>query len=173
MATTDHKTKDFLQKIDLLIERGMIKNHQEVVTTLNWNKSVMSSVRNGAMAVPQHIYNKFRDTYGDLIGNLAAPVTPSDSYKDKYIAMMEDKIGYLQKRVTDLEIVFEKLTGVEKTLSEIRTDMYVIAAFQKGYQDYWCEHFPPKGVTPQQARKEVGNKASSTLKKILAEGIHL
>lgn len=169
MPNLDHKTKDFLKKIDLLIAKGEIKNHAEVVTTLNWNKSVMSSVKNGSLTVPQHIYNKFKEVYSDQIAALVETKNPNQDdqdYKDKYIALLEQRIKYL-------EMTSERFTVIEKVLSEVRVDMGIMAAMQKGYQEYWAEHYPPKGVKSAEVLKNIHSKALSSLQKIEKEGIRL
>jgi hypothetical protein len=121
MNTLDHKTKEFLEKIDLLISRGIIKNHAEVVATLNWNKSVMSSVKNGAMPVPQHIYNKFKEVYAEHLINNPDPM--SQDYKDRYISLLEDT---LKENKVMLEEVRRSLEQMPYKMVDLTTKMVEI-----------------------------------------------
>lgn len=174
MPEQDHKTKDFLRKIDLLIERGVVKNHAEVVVTLNWNKSVMSSVKTGQLLVPQHIYNKFKEVYAEQLNSIAPkPVLNNNADEDfqtKYIALLEKRNHELEEARKTL---LEKVSSIEQTLIQMRTDMGVMAALQKGYQEYWAEYYPPKNSKPDEALKRIHSKALLSLKKIQQEGIRL
>jgi hypothetical protein len=117
MNKQDHKTKDFLEKIDLLISRGIIKNHAEIVSVLNWNKSVMSSVKNGSLSVPQHIYNKFKEVYSDKFTKNPDPL--DQDFRSKYLALIEaaytERVELLQKVDANLALLpgsMNKLTGL-------------------------------------------------------------
>src|SRR5687767_4041820 len=88
MPTSDSKTKDFLKKIAFLISEGIVKNQAEVIKALNWNKSVMSSVKNGNLVVPQHIYTKFNEVYKDHFTAKEEPVR-TEPYREKYISLLE------------------------------------------------------------------------------------
>lgn len=165
MPTRDHKTKDFLKKIDLLIERGVIKNHAEVVTTLNWNKSVMSSVKNGQLVVPQHIYNKFKDTYSEQLAQLETknPDQKDQDYQAKYIALLE-------KKNQEQEIIISKLTAFEKVIDEIVRNQFSMYAIQASYMELTL---PILGNLGQKKaiQKEAALKSIAYLEKFQKEGI--
>jgi vacuolar-type H+-ATPase catalytic subunit A/Vma1 len=115
----DYKTKYFLEKIDLLISKGVIKNHAEIVQALSWNKSVMSSVKNGNLPVPQHIYNKFREVYTEYLNEKPSP--GDEGYKEKYIALLEARVKDLEEARQLAQPSPEK--GTESHLMKIREDL--------------------------------------------------
>lgn len=90
----DTKTKDFLKKVELLVSKGVVKNRQAIIDDLAWNKSVMSSVRNGNMPVPQHVYSKFKEVYAEALQQIEAENNNNtgDDYKEKYIAILEKQL---------------------------------------------------------------------------------
>jgi hypothetical protein len=126
----DAKTKDFLKKVDYLIDRGIVKNTQAVIDTLEWNKSVMSSVRNGKLPVPQYIYNKFKEAYAD---DLKVEETfKNGDDKDKIITLLERQIALLEQQLRQKD---ERITYlIDKLNSDfvwLRQSAGITAAYAK------------------------------------------
>jgi hypothetical protein len=125
MNKQDHKTKDFLEKIDFLISRGVIKNQAEIVTTLNWNKSVMSSVKNGSLPVPQHIYNKFKEVYAEHLTKNPDP--SGQDLKDKYILLLEETLKENKAMLAEVQRSLEqmpyKMVELSTKLVEIQNEL--------------------------------------------------
>jgi predicted DNA-binding transcriptional regulator len=162
--TLDSRTKNFIREVNNLVEKGVVKNYAEVIKEIGYNKTAMSSVMNGKLNIPTHIYAKFKDVYKESF--------PGD-YRDEHIALLKDQNQFLKERINELQRKLDELTAIEKTLNEVRNDMGVMAALQKGYQEYWAEHYPPKNVKPENVIKEIHNRAFSSLEKIQKEGIQL
>jgi hypothetical protein len=135
MNKQDHKTQDFLEKIDYLISRGVIKNQAEVVSTLNWNKSVMSSVKNGSLPVPQHIYNKFKEVYAEqLIKN---PDLNSQDLKDKYITLLESSLMENKQMLEEVKASLRKmpLDMVDLTTKMIQIQSQLTQELRQGQKE--------------------------------------
>jgi hypothetical protein len=98
ISYVDIKTKDFLEKVDWLIQKGYVKNDAEVVSALNWNKSVMSAVKNGKLPIPKHVYTRFKETYAD---KFEIPKEVND-WRDEQIAFLKEQNLFLREQVIEL-----------------------------------------------------------------------
>ena len=125
MREQDHKTKDFLQKIEQLIQKGVVKNHAEIVKTLNWNKSVMSSVKNGQLEVPQHIYIRFKEVYSEhFIGQQV-----NEDWRDEQIDFLKEQNAFLKDQIQAKDVALQE---IRNHLKELVSSEKLLAYLQSG-----------------------------------------
>jgi transcriptional regulator with XRE-family HTH domain len=142
-------------------------------------RSVQNYLKEENPTIPSNkVIKKVREVFAHHVSNGNLEIKnpgpePDQGYKDLYIAQLKEHNDFLKKRVSDLEAVRDQLTAIERTLSEVRTDMGVISALQQGYQEYWAEYYPPKNVKPAEVQRMIHTKAALRLAKIQKEGIHL
>jgi hypothetical protein len=166
-----------------LVAEGRVKGSADVARDLKLkSRGTVSSYVTGKAMISENFKSLFENTYNirlkDFEGKVGAGIKnpgpePDQGYKDLYIAQLKEHNDFLKKRVADLEAVRDQLTAIERTLSEVRTDMGVISALQQGYQEYWAEYYPPKNVKPADVQRMIHTKAALRLAKIQKEGIHL
>ena len=79
-------------------------------------------------------------------------------------------IDLLEVQVKDRELLKEVL----QRLGEISNDLYVFAAMQKAWQEFWTEHVPLKQkMNLEEVRDDIRKRAFETYEKIEAEGIQI
>jgi hypothetical protein len=101
MAEQTPVTKQFIQQLQELRDKGIIKNYAEVIEKLKWNKSTMSSVLNGKLNVPHYIYSNFKTAYNIPDPELPKQIDP-EVYKEKYIALLEIQIERYDLLINEL-----------------------------------------------------------------------
>jgi phage shock protein A len=152
---------------EVITESGLTQ--EEIAEKLNYDKSYLSQARK---AGTEKLYHKLLTFRNELRKSKKSINTEAD-WRDEHIALLKDQNQFLRERINELQRKLDELTAIEKTLNEVRNDMGVMAALQKGYQEYWAEHYPPKNVKPENVIKEIHNRAFSSLEKIQKEGIQL
>jgi len=106
MNTRHHLTDEFIELVNSLINKGVFKNKNDVVEKLQWNKSVMSSVMNGKLKVPFHIYTRLKNEY------LPKEDSDHDDYKAKYIKLLE-------MQATNNELILAELKEIKFILKAV------------------------------------------------------
>jgi hypothetical protein len=115
------KTLNFQRSVKTLLDKGLAKNHTEIIKQIGWNKPTMSAVMNGTMNVPDHIYTKFKNVYPEVNNN------NGDDYKDKYIALLE-------KQLKDKDERIEYLLGrLNSDVVEIKQHLNINSAYLKSH----------------------------------------
>jgi hypothetical protein len=106
--TLDSRTKNFIREVNNLVEKGVVKNYAEVIKEIGYNKTAMSSVMNGKLNIPTHIYAKFKEVYKESF--------PED-YRDEQIAFLKDQNQFLRERINELQRKLDEITnGVNQQL---------------------------------------------------------
>lgn len=159
------RSKKFAEEVKTIVESAKEPTYKAIAEKLKWNNNALHLVIKGERNVPNDVYRRYTEIYNIKDEN--------EDYKDLYIEQLKEMNTLLKKRVTDLERVFSQLTAIEKTIAEVRTDMGMMAALQRGYQEYWAEHYHPKNVSPAEVVKTIRSKAFSSLQKIQKEGIQI
>jgi hypothetical protein len=57
------KTKKFIEACKMLVDKGDVKNDAEIISALDWEKTIFSNVKNGRKNVPNYIFKKFTEVY--------------------------------------------------------------------------------------------------------------
>lgn len=161
------RSKEFVEKVKSLVESAEEPTFKAIADKLKWNSNALHLVIKGQRNVPADVYKKYTEIY--KIG-VSGETSNNVDFQDKYIALLEKRNHELEEARKTL---LEKVSSIEQTLIQMRTDMGVMAALQKGYQEYWAEYYPPKNSKPDEALKRIHSKALSSLKKIQQEGIRL
>lgn len=152
----DAKTKDFLKKVDFLIDRGIVKNTQAIIDRLEWNKSVMSSVRNGKLPVPQYIYTKFKEEYAEDLKNDETAKNGDD--KDKIIALLERQVSMLEQQIKQKdERISYLIERVNSDFVWLRQSAQITSAYAKAvFQAFAPHRHKTERIPLKQATDEMG-----------------
>jgi hypothetical protein len=57
------KTRKFIEACKMLVNNGEVKNDAEIISALDWEKTMFSNVKNGRKNVPNYIFKKFTEVY--------------------------------------------------------------------------------------------------------------
>lgn len=164
-----------------LIGKGVIKGSADVARDLGLkSRGTVSAYMTGSTKISPNFQTLFENKYGVKLAdfNLDEPNsmqevhTPyknghtlpgSNDYREKYIALLE-------ARVKDRELLKEVLAR----LDDISREMYLSAAMQQGWQEFWTEHIQlKKKMTLQEVKADIRNRARASLQKIEAEGMKI
>jgi hypothetical protein len=125
MSNTPNKvTKKFQEQVNNLILEGVVANQQEIVDTLNWNKSQMSQAMKGAKNIPLAVYRKFTDKYR-LESEVREPDVPYGSHEVLTLlreqnALLKDQLNLAQGEARHIAVMnFAMLKVMRKTMAQV------------------------------------------------------
>lgn len=96
---------------------------------------------------------------------------PESDYKSKYISLLEKQVMDGQMFLNQAKENRQKIEELTRRLDILTNSVLAVAAQNTGYQAYWAEHFPPKGVSPDQVKQGVRKKSREALAVFLKDGI--
>jgi predicted transcriptional regulator len=95
------------------------------------------------------------------------PLNKEQDYKDKYIALLEE-------RLQEQGQIIDRLKTVEQHLSEAKRNQEIMYALQVGFQEYSIEYFAKQGRSKVEVvQQRIGEIAASVLRKTQQEGMSL
>jgi hypothetical protein len=126
MSNTPNKiTKKFQDQVNSLISEGIVANQQEIVDTLNWNKSQMSQAMKGAKNIPLAVYRKFTDRY-KLDNELKEPEAGYNTSQEvltllrEQNALLKDQLSLAQGEARHIAVMnFAMLKVMRKTMAQV------------------------------------------------------
>lgn len=157
-------TKRFKEQVEELENTGAVKNRQEIIDKIGWNKTGMSLAMQLKDNIPPYVYAEFIKVYNlktdinnkgmeqtDTKSN-AVPAIEHIALQRKHIELQEKHIALLEKQTsnnTPLQVqqIHEMLTGiverqqqrtsdVEMLRKEILENRETTTEFQKDIQSY-------------------------------------
>jgi transcriptional regulator with XRE-family HTH domain len=119
--TQDSKTKNFLKEAKHLVESGKEPSYKAIADKIGWHNNSLSLALKGKRNVPFDIYKKFAEIYKlDAPENKKTTTVEDDSFKDKYITLLEDS---LRENKATLEEVKRNLAQMPLDMIALTTKM--------------------------------------------------
>lgn len=128
----DNQTKEFVDRVKELENTGVVKNREEIIKAINWNKASMSTTMTGKQNVPAYIYKRFMDIYFTQteLNKPNGSAEPNGDYKDKYIAVLEKQLASkegLERELKELrEQILTSRTKYDRTLKDVHAYLQTI-----------------------------------------------
>ena len=115
--TQDNKTKILLKEAKRLVDNGFEPSYKAIADKIGWHNNSLSLAIKGKRNVPFDIYKKFAEIYKlDSPENKKTTTNEDDSFKDKYISLLEDSLK--ENKAT--------LEEVKKSLAQMPHDMIAL-----------------------------------------------
>lgn len=169
------KTLSYKEKIDTLLASYSI---EEIGVFLGVNtRTIQNYIAKTNPTTPRpftkrkidEIYTKY--LAGEPLGEIKNPDHNDQDFKDRYIKLLEQTASDRQSYLEQVKENGRKIEELTKRLEILSNSILAVAAQGEGYQNYWAEHFPPKGLTPQQVMQGVRKKRREALEVFLKDGI--
>ena len=100
------RTKDFIAKVNALIEHEIISEQGLIVDKLGWNQSVLSNVMNGRRDIPEEKYELFQEVFKNELDRLAT-LTQTSTANEGTEVFMTPMLYY--KKMYESEVEKNKL----------------------------------------------------------------
>lgn len=145
-------TKEFVERINHLIESGAVSDFAEIIYKLNWNKSSMSSVMSGARLVPIEVYHKFSEVYGMQTTNekklikpdaIISPTLENLSESNKILARANETLADAHKIIAknNDELIQMAKTVIERAVVQTPKDEPAkVRDLLEAVADYGVQH---------------------------------
>jgi hypothetical protein len=108
--TQNLKTKFFIKEVKRLVDSGFEPSYSAIADKIGWHNNSLSLAINGKRNVPFGIYKKFAELYKlDDPENKKTTTNEGDSFKDKYIDLLEDTLKVNKQMLEDVKISLAKM----------------------------------------------------------------
>jgi uncharacterized coiled-coil protein SlyX len=126
--TQDNKTKILLNEAKRLVDNGLEPSYKAIADKIKWHNNSLSLAIKGKRNVPFDIYKNFAEIYKiDEVENKKTTTVEDDSYKDKYITLLEDSLrenkAMLAEVKRNLEQMPYKMVDLTTKMVEIQNQL--------------------------------------------------
>ena len=108
---------------------------------------------------------------------LELPKTKNPGQKDQDLETVNEfllkKVSELEAKVSGQDQILKEFTNVKISLNQLKHDGLNVAAMMFAFQEYWIERSPWREGTPDEAKKEIFERALAYLGNFEKEGIHV
>lgn len=91
------KTKKFIETVSFLLENERADSLAAIADMIGYNATSMTNVMKGRRNIPNDVYRRFTEAYGEHI-----PLEPADT-KDEIIALLKKNNQLLEDRISSAE----------------------------------------------------------------------
>lgn len=116
-------TREFIETVEFLLDRGIVKNYKELADTLKWNQSSMYAVMNKKRNVPFEIAQEFNTLAEKLV--IECDNKNADKTSNSYNSAYEEKFLEIesQLKVITTYIIELKQAITKNSTSEISAEI--------------------------------------------------